>query len=373
MIYFDVSYLLVFGCSALICSILLLTKQFHIRKDGSDSRAIQSAHVSPTPRIGGVAIGAGLCLSAFIVPADVKSTYILFIATLAPVFIAGLAEDLGVEVSPRRRLMGAALSSLMAVILLQTWVSHADVPGLDTLLAFTPFAILFTIFATTGVCNAFNLIDGINGLSAGTGVVVALGLAAIADASGQPQLASISFVLIAALMGFLVFNFPWGKIFLGDAGAYSLGHALAWLAVILMFRSPELSPWAVVLVFFWPLADTFFAIYRRRRSGRPTDQPDRLHFHQLVMRALEIKLLGRHNRKIANPLATLVLMPLVTSPVIFGVMLWDRPLLAFASVVCFSALFFGTYMMGVRLAQSGRPVPRSRPQTATPGFMHPAE
>lgn len=371
--YFDISYFLVFGCSALICSILLLTKQFHIRKDGSDSRAIQSAHVSPTPRIGGVAIGAGLLLSAFFVPADVKAMYILYLSSLAPVFIAGLAEDLGVDVSPRRRLMGAALSSLMAVVLLQTWVTNADVPGLNTLLAFAPFGILFTVFATTGVCNAFNLIDGINGLSAGTGVVVALGLAAMADVSGQPQLASICFVLVAALMGFLVFNFPWGKIFLGDAGAYSLGHALAWLAVILMFRSPDLSPWAVVLVFFWPLADTFFAIYRRRRSGRPTDQPDRLHFHQLVMRALEIKLLGRQNRKIANPLATLVLMPLVTAPVVFGVMLWDKPLLAFASVISFSGLFFGTYMMGVRLARTGRPMQRDKSQAATSGFMHPAE
>lgn len=352
MIYFDIAFLIVFALSASICAILILTKQLHMTSREGDTGAVQSAHVVPTPRVGGIAIGVGLVASIFLVPDALQWTYALFVASLLPVFCAGLAEDLGYGVSPRNRLIAAALSSGLAILLLQAWVGRADVPGVDWLLTFAPVAIVFTMFATAGVCNAFNLIDGLNGLSAGTGVITAIGLAAIAHLSGQPQIATMSFMLVAALMGFLVFNFPWGKIFLGDAGAYSLGHALAWVSVILMFRVSDLTPWAVVLVFFWPLADTGFAIYRRRRSGRPTDQPDRLHYHQLVMRAIEIGFLGRSKRKIANPLATLVMLPFVSLPVLFGVMLWDKPLLAFVSVLCFGGLFVGSYMMGVRLANT---------------------
>lgn len=363
MLYFNTSYLLVFAFSALICMILIMTKNVHMRSRESDASAVQSAHVSPTPRVGGVAIGAGLVFSIYLMPAQLQATYALFVVSLTPVFLAGLMEDLGRNVSPRGRLLAAAVSSLLAIVLLGAWVARADVPGIDWLLGFAPVAILFTMFATTGVCHAFNLIDGLNGLSAGTGVLTAIGLAAIAHLSGQAELASISFMLIAALMGFLVFNFPWGKIFLGDAGAYSLGHALSWFSVILMFRVAELTPWAVVLVFFWPLADTGFAIWRRRKSGCPTDQPDRLHFHQLIMRLIEIKLLGRGNRHIANPMATLVLLPFISMPVASGVMLWDKPLLAFLTTLVFGALFVASYAALIKAAQSrGIPVTRQPAQ-----------
>ncbi len=352
MIYFNLAYLAVFAFSALICAVLIVTKQYHIRAQGADVGAVQSSHKVPTPRIGGVAIFTGLVVAAFLMPADVQGTYILFVISMIPVFAAGLAEDLGYDVSPRRRLLAAAVSSILAVALLGAWVARADVPGVDYLLTFVPVAIIFTAFATAGVCNAFNLIDGMNGLSAGTGVITAIGLASIAHISGLPEIAAVSFMLVAALMGFLVFNFPWGKIFLGDAGAYSLGHALAWLSVLLMFKVSALTPWAVVLVFFWPLADTVFAIWRRRRSGRPTDQPDRLHFHQMVMRLLEIKILGRGQRQIANPLATLVMLPFISLPVFFGVLLWNQPLFAFIAAVSFGVLFVGTYMLGIRIAGS---------------------
>ena len=139
--------------------------------------------------------------------------------------------------------------------------------GLALLIA--PFAIAFTIFAGAGICNGFNLIDGVNGLSASVGVMAALSMAAIAARSGDAAMIDLNMIVIGSLLGFLVFNFPLGKIFLGDAGAYGLGHILSWFAIALMVRLDDLTPWAVMLIFFWPVADTFLAIYRRRRSGRP--------------------------------------------------------------------------------------------------------
>lgn len=231
---------------------------------------------------------------------------------------------------------------------------RADVPGFDRLLDWAPFAILFTTFATAGVSNSFNLIDGTNGLAAGIGTLAAIAMAMIALRGGLPVLANINLMIVAALMGFLVFNFPHGRIFLGDAGAYSLGHILGWMAISLINQLPDLTPWALVLVFFWPIADTFFAIYRRCRSGRPAGLPDRLHFHQLVMRAIEILLVGRGARHVANPLATVLILPMAAAPAVIGIWLWDRPLVASLAIPFYAVLFVTAYLSGLRLSHRQR-------------------
>ena len=89
----------------------------------------------------------------------------LLILSAAPVFAVGLAEDLGYEMSPKARLIASAASSFFAILLFKVWLESLGIPGVDMLLMFAPFGILFTIFATVGVVNAFNLIDGLNGLS----------------------------------------------------------------------------------------------------------------------------------------------------------------------------------------------------------------
>ena len=214
--------------------------------------------------------------------------------------------------SPKARLVASAVSSLVAVLLFKVWLDSLGIPGVDTLLMFAPIGILFTVFATVGVVNAFNLIDGLNGLSSYVTVSVAASLSIIAFQSGDTQFSTFLVLVVAAVLGFMVLNFPMGKIFLGDGGAYALGHLLVWSAIILINGALEVSAFAILLVFFWPVADTGLAIWRRWQSGNPTDRPDRLHFHQLVMRFLEIRFFGRDRREIANPLATLILIPLIS-------------------------------------------------------------
>ncbi len=296
-------------------------------------------HRTPTPRIGGVGVILALLVALLVLmPAPHSSYWPLFALSIAPIFLAGLAEDLGYGVSPMRRLLAAAFSSAICVILLGIWVPRADIPLVDYIFTYAPFAILFTIFAASGICHAFNLIDGTNGLAAGTGVIVALGLAVIAAKAGEASISTAVSYMVPALSGFLILNYPFGKIFLGDAGAYTVGHVLAWVAIALLARSEALTTWAIMLVFFWPVADTILALYRRWRSGKSLGQPDRLHVHQLVMRILEIAYFGRKRRHIANPLTALVILPLASVPVITGVLLWNQPLAAFAAFILFSVL-----------------------------------
>ena len=115
---------------------------------------------------------------------------------------------------------------------------------------FAPFGILFTIFATMGVVNAFNLIDGLNGLSSYVTVSVAFSLSIIAFQAGNTQVSTFLILIVAAVLGFMVLNFPIGRIFLGDGGAYLLGHLLVWSAIILVNSVVEVSSFSILLIFF---------------------------------------------------------------------------------------------------------------------------
>ena len=354
--FYGYEWLAVFLCSLAGCVGLVVTKNTHLSLSarGHAGETVQSAHANPTPRIGGIAIGAALVVSLYFAPKPLMGNYLLFVLSITPVFLAGLADDFGYTIRPAWRLAAAALSNIVAIVMLQLWIPRVDIPFLDELVAYAPFGIVLTVFAVSGICNAFNLIDGLNGLSTGTGAIVATGIASIAYIGGNPHIAQLSILLIAALAGFLVLNFPFGKLFLGDAGAYSLGHILGWFAILLVDRIPEVSAWAILLVFFWPVADTLFAMFRRISAGNKMGQPDRLHYHHLVMRALEILWLGRSRRHIANPLATIVLMPLIAAPALTGVLLWNQPLLGFVATLFFSFLFVASYFGLINVAKRYR-------------------
>lgn len=351
-----IEFFYVFLISATVCALIILLQRFYMplidrRKDHS---AVQAAHTQPTPRIGGLAVVIGLLPIATFLPESVSGWFVLLGISALPILAAGLAEDLGYHIEPKWRLLAAALSSTVAIFLLNQTLPRTGVPGLDYLMLFFPFAAVFTVFACTGISNAFNLIDGLNGLSSGVAIVSSLGMAAVAFAAGLTGMTEMQLMLTAALLGFFVFNYPLGKVFLGDAGAYLIGYLLAWSSVLLLISVPELTTWAVLLILFWPIADTFLAIYRRRRAGRSPGLPDRLHYHQLVMRALEIMKLGRCQRHIANPIATMLMMPMFSAPVLAGVYFWDKPLSAFISLVLFSGFFAASYVFGLKLARGKR-------------------
>ena len=173
--------------------------------------------------------------------------------------------------SSRTRLFASVVSSSLAILLLKVWLTRLGVPGLDALLSFIPFALVFTIFAAVGVVNAFNLIDGLNGLSSFVAISVALSLSIIAFNTGNTQIMIFLILIIASVIGFMILNFPMGWIFLGDGGAYALGHLLVWSAIILSNSSLDVSPFAILLIFFWPVADTglHMEALEIRQSNRP--------------------------------------------------------------------------------------------------------
>lgn len=359
------SYAVLFFVSFILCLVVILSSGYGFsRRVEIDATAIQSAHSGFIPRVGGLAIYISLLsliplLSFGFIPLtavfDLNAEELTWlILSAAPVFAVGLAEDLGYNKSPRTRLAASVVASLVAIILFKVWLYKLGVPGLDTLLIFVPFAILFTIFATAGVVNAFNLIDGLNGLSSYVSISIASSLSVIAFKVGDLQFTIFLALISAAVLGFLTLNFPFGKIFLGDGGAYALGHLLVWSAILLFSKTQEISSFAILLIFFWPVADTGLAIWRRWKLGNPADRPDRLHFHQLTMRFLEIRFFGRDYRNIVNPISTIVLVPFISTPQVLGVIFWNNPKVT-ALVTFFMVLIFVfTYVLGVKMAKKSR-------------------
>ena len=315
-----------------------------------DLQATQRSHLVPTPRLGGIAILASIITILFVQPEQSTSWFTALCISLIPVAATGLAEDLGLHVSPKRRLLAAALSSAMAIAVVGIWIPRVDIVGLDILMQWKVVAFTFTVVATAGVCHAFNLIDGINGLAGGFAISALVGLSIVAGHAENAADAEIGLLLIAAILGFLLLNFPFGKIFLGDAGAYSLGHIVVWYAIYLVWTIDDLTAWSIALILFWPIMDTLYSMYRRSKTGKPMDHPDRLHFHQVVMRVIQIASSGRIKMTVANPLATIIIAPFFAGPIIVGTLLWDQPLFAALSVLACAMAFVATYQFLITVA-----------------------
>lgn len=343
-------------------AIVIFGHRFFEQGRRNDLAAVQSAHVVRAPRIGGVAVVASFALGTLLWPSDADSglNHVHLLVSLTPVLIVGLAEDLGFFASPRLRLIAAAVSGALFIALVSQWLPRAGVPGLNTAMQWAPFAIGFSIFLAVGISHAFNLIDGLNGLAGFTAVAAAIALAVIAQQAGLVGHRDALVLLGAAILGFLVLNFPLGTIFLGDAGAYVIGHVMVWTAISIVWNSPQITPWAMLLIFFWPVADTLLAIYRRAHLGRPISHPDRLHFHQLVMRAVEIKFFGRKKRRLTNPLATMITLPLALAPMVAGIALATHAKAAAFACLGFAVLFAATYRAGMQWAGKMAARPRNR-------------
>lgn len=258
----------------------------------------QKFHAIPTPRIGGACIAAGLLTCAALLPVlnfrDVGNDItLLLVAGFAP-FAGGLAEDLLKAAGVLNRLLFTMIGAAIASWLLGAILPAVDIPGLDMLFAWAPFAIAFTVFAVSGVSNSINIIDGFNGLAGGFSVLVLLSLVYVATQVGDLAIFSASIMLTGALLGFLYWNYPKGRIFLGDGGAYLVGFWLAELSVLLVVRNPAVSPWFPLLLLAYPVFETLFSCYRRVvLRGRSASHPDGLHLHTLLFR----RAMGRGARK----------------------------------------------------------------------------
>jgi UDP-N-acetylmuramyl pentapeptide phosphotransferase/UDP-N-acetylglucosamine-1-phosphate transferase len=234
----------------------------------------QRIHSVPTPRAGGLGIFAG----SLIILAIGRPDGALFVLSALPAFIIGFAEDLSSSVNPIPRLLIIAGGAGFGTVFMDAIITDIGLFSLPLAIA-----IPFTVFAVTGVSNAINIVDGINGLASGVSIITFFFLALTSYLFGDHLIFAISLALLAATAGFFVMNFPKGRIFLGDGGAYFIGFAIAELSVMLVNRNPDISPWFPLALMAYPVTEVAFTIFRRKyKKGCSAFKPDSAHLHSLV-------------------------------------------------------------------------------------------
>jgi len=355
-----ITWLSIATVAFLVGGIIVASERWHGRLTGdTDMAKPQASHLRPAPRVGGLAIWAGSLAGLLVLgPSNMTLTWlwpVLFIAAL-PVFVAGVIEDISKDVGSLKRLLAAFASAAIAWWLLGG-VVRVDVEWADWLLSFWPVSLLFTVVAVGGCTHALNIIDGINGLAGMVAVLMATSIAVVGWQVHDYPIVLIATSLAFSTLGFLAWNFPFGRVFLGDVGAYFLGFMLAELAVLLVVRNPSISPFYALAVLFYPVFETMFSIWRRVfKRGVPIDRPDSLHLHQLVFRRLVRVSILREGRRYVPPTSNAMASPYLWGLVLVGLapatIWWDNPWLLVLSLVVFSLCYLWLY---ARLVHWRRP------------------
>lgn len=351
-----VPLLVAFSVSFGLCCLFAFAPHLFLNKQHmqNDLTARQAQHKRPTPRIGGAAVIAGLFVASMVHIWEIQNDLLLALIAGAIVFAVGLREDIRRDMSPKARLIAAFASAALAIVLSGAVVPRFGIPYVDGVVGLFGVGVFITLLWSAGACHALNLIDGLNGLASGYSMLAAAAYFAIGGLTGNADVQLVAAILFVALFGFFVLNWPYGRLFLGDAGAYAIGHVLSWLGIILLVRDPQGAGLAAILVLFWPVADTAFAIIRRRLLEKDTDQPDRMHFHHLVVRALRLLTKKQFNPELLNPTATLLLLPFIAVPVTAGVVFWENGFSALVALLFFALMFVSTYAFSMDYFKSRR-------------------
>jgi UDP-N-acetylmuramyl pentapeptide phosphotransferase/UDP-N-acetylglucosamine-1-phosphate transferase len=338
------------SASAAVCAGLLASRRAHERLSIDRTvPGLQKVHRTPVPRIGGFGIIAGVAAGALFLSDVAESKWmLLFLLAALPAFAGGFLEDLTRRVSPYSRLLFAFGAAAVGYVMLDARITGLDLPGIDVLFRYDVVAFAFTLFAVGGFAHALNIVDGMNGLSGLVGLAILAAIAGVAYQVGDARILDAALIVGAAAVGFLLWNYPRGALFAGDGGAYFLGITIAELAVLLVHRNSEVSPWFALLVLWYPVWETLFSAYRRRiLHGRSPASADGLHLHTLVYRRL-VRLDGKRSAIARSALTTLYLLVFSAFTVVPAWLFWEHTGMLQAFALAFAAIYLWLYFRIVR-------------------------
>jgi UDP-GlcNAc:undecaprenyl-phosphate/decaprenyl-phosphate GlcNAc-1-phosphate transferase len=286
-----------------------LARSAALRFDWLDQPSHRKAHANPIPLLGGIAIYVAFLISVLVTNSQTvlkEGTAVLIGATV--LLVVGVIDDQR-GMSPLPKLLAQASTAILLVI------GGAGI-------GFLPFAwmnLVATVLWVVAICNAINLLDNMDGLSAGVTTIACAFFTVLAVWHGQIWVSIVAAVLLGATIGFLRFNWSPATIFMGDAGSLLLGYLLAVLAIKLRF--PNVDPqrtWPIpLLILAVPIFDTTLVIISRLRRGVPIFSGGRDHVsHRLVRLGLTVR----------QAVATIYLVAALCGAAAVSVLLLPRPM-----------------------------------------------
>lgn len=288
-------------------------------------------HKQSTPSLGGVGIFAGLLFSVIMwAPFHAMGELQYVLCSMLILFFIGLRDDL-IPMSARKKLLGQIVAALILVRKADVKIdSFYGVFGLGEMPYF--WAAVVSVFVIVLIVNAFNLIDGINGLSGCIAIMVCAVFGLWFFLNGYIDLAIFAAATIAATLAFLKYNFS-GKIFMGDTGSLLIGMVAAVLTIKFLELNNQLAhnapyrvmaaPAMAVALLIFPLFDTLRVFTMRILRGKSPFSPDRNHLHHLLLDT------GRSH---AEATAIIVISSVLVLSLVYQLQIWGPTTLIFITL-----------------------------------------
>lgn len=326
-----------------------------------DAPSGRSNHRRPTARSGGVAVFLAWLLACYALSflgrqSPWPAAFGAFASVAIPAFLLGLADDWRPISASRRLFYQVAVASMFALTFGALEVAPSPFGGTVELGVFGP---VLTVFWIVAFMNAYNFMDGANGLAGFAGLVGACAIAVGAGLGGDGSTALLALALAAAILGFLPVNFPSGRIFLGDGGSMSIGFALAALAVMAArIDGALMSPLFAPIVFMPLLFDVALTLVSRGLRGQRLSEAHSEHAYQVLIRS------GLSHAKVATLYFALTAMCAICAFAALRLPAQGQWAVVIVVAIALAPAHLGLQALGVRrgliAVPAGRPAWRTR-------------
>jgi UDP-GlcNAc:undecaprenyl-phosphate GlcNAc-1-phosphate transferase len=346
-------YIVGFSVSLLIAVLLTpLIKKLALWVGAIDEPDSRKVHSKAMPRLGGLAIFISFIAGYFVISPAFEDTYSSSILGLLlgglVIVITGVIDDI-YHISPKFKLLGQLIATTIVVSFGLT-IELVNIPFGQSNLYIGWLSIPITFLWIIGVTNSINLIDGLDGLSAGVSAIATTTILILALLMPNITVVFFCFVLLGSIIGFLFYNLHPAKIFMGDSGSLFLGFTLASLSILGFKQATVVSLLIPILILGVPLSDTFFAIMRRYLNKLPISAPDKSHLHHRLLQ------LGFSHRTTVFIIYVISIifgaMAVICSLLMSNNILWGWIIIIFG---LFISLTLGAEMIGI-ISQKRKPI-----------------
>lgn len=265
-----------------------LVRKIAIHINAMDIPNERKVHKKPMPRLGGLAIFLSF-LVGYMLFAPLTTQMISILIGSFLIVLLGIIDDIN-PLKATTKLCGQIIVALILVFFGNISINELTILGMNINLSFWAYPI--SLFIIIACINSINLIDGLDGLAAGTSSIYFITIIIISILLGRID--NLGFILclitLGATLGFLYYNFNPATIFMGDTGSMFLGYMVA-IVALLGFKTATLTSFMIpILILFIPILDTLLAILRRLIKGESIGKPDKEHVHfQLLNKTSSVK------------------------------------------------------------------------------------
>lgn len=270
--------------------------------------AIQKIHEGEVPRIGGLLFLSSFLITHFFIEVRYISLIFPLCFSCLLIFIFAFYEDLKQNLSPYFRLMILFLGSLIFVNF--TKLPSINISILIFIKDFDMVKNFLFVLSLMLLMNGFNFIDGLNGLSSFNFLSILINIFYLGQHYNDDIIINLSVVIIIYSLIIFLFNFPFGKIFLGDSGSYLYAMFAGGLVIFLFERNPELPTLLSMVILAYPITEMLFSIIRKILSNYSPLKPDTKHLHHLIFNLI------KGSSKFKNNVASLLMLPICLIPLI---------------------------------------------------------